>query len=399
MKNLSWKKYLALLAAICLLLGCLPVGASAGIRGDYAIVTGTATLNLRSGPGTEHAWLGRAQQNDWVQIHNESGNWYYVTIMESGLSGYMSKNFLKVASGYTSGTGINGVVANPKASQFLNLRLYPSYASPVVNIYYNGATFSTLSYSDGWYQVLMSDGATGFFREEFVYIYGGNATETATIRTFNGGKLNLRSAPDRNSSIKAQIANGRQVTVLLKGNYFWKVSVDGMDGFMDCTFLTDRVAPSVPSIPSAPSVPSTPAVRPVTNGYAIVNNPKATQYLNLRAQPTTTSKVIAQYKNGIRFEVIDYGETWCKVYGSATGNIGYMMTKYLTLYGLPAAPVKTVQNGNTYVNLRSAPSKETGAVYQRVYSGATVTVLTPGDEWTQVRYGNTVGYMMTWFLK
>ncbi|MBQ6804691.1 MAG: SH3 domain-containing protein, partial [Clostridia bacterium] len=49
--------------------------------------------------------------------------------------------------------------------------------------------------------------------------------------------------------------------------------------------------------------------------------------------------------------------------------------------------------------LRSAPSKETGAVYQRVYSGATVTVLTPGDEWTQVRYGNTVGYMMTWFLK
>ena len=101
----------------------------------------------------------------------------------------------------------------------------------------------------------------------------------------------------------------------------------------------------------------------------------------------------------MRFEVIEQGETWCKVYGSATGNIGYMMTKYLTLYGLPALPTKTVQNGNSYVNLRSAPSKQTGAVYQQVYSGAVVTVLIPGEEWTKVRYGATEGYMMTWFLK
>ena len=399
MKNLSWKKHLALLSAICLLLGCLPLSAGAAIRGDYAIVTGTPTLNLRSGPGTEYSWLGRAAENDWVQIHSESANWYHVTILESGLSGFMSKNFLKVATSNTSGLGVTGVVTNPKATQYLNLRLYPSYSSEVVGIYYNGATFTTLSHANGWYQVLMSDGSMGYFREEFVTIYG-NSAEYATVRTFNGGKLNLRTAPTATSSIQAQIANGRQVSVLLKGNLYWKVSVDGMDGYMDCTFLTQQqVTPSLPSIPSVPSTPSVPSVRPATHGYGIVDNPKATQYLNLRTQPTTASKVIGQYKNGVRFEIIDQGEIWCKVYGSASGNIGYMMTKYLNLYDLPVIPTKTVQNGNSYVNLRSAPSKETGAVYQRVYSGAVVTVLTPGDEWTMVRYGNTVGYMMTWFLK
>ena len=51
------------------------------------------------------------------------------------------------------------------------------------------------------------------------------------------------------------------------------------------------------------------------------------------------------------------------------------------------------------MNLRSAPSKASGKVYVQVPSGAAVTVLIPGDEWCQVRYAGTVGYMMTTFLK
>ena len=51
------------------------------------------------------------------------------------------------------------------------------------------------------------------------------------------------------------------------------------------------------------------------------------------------------------------------------------------------------------LNLRSAPSKTSGTIYQQVYSGATVTVVTPGDQWTQVRHGGVTGYMMTQFLK
>jgi len=401
MKKHTLKSILTLACVLCLLAGCVPAQATAADASygyqDYAIVTGTSYLNLRQGPGTEYTWLGRANENDWVRILGESGNWYYVTILESNLTGYMSKNFLtKAPASAPSGSfggAVTGVVTNPKPTQFLNLRQYPSLDAPVLGIFYNGATFQVLASFDGWHQVIIN-GQQGYFRQEYVTVQGvqgGNAI--ATIRTLNGGKLNLRNAPTyKGSTIQAQIANGRQVTVLLKGNHFWKVQVDGLTGYMDCAFLQAGAS-------SAPSQPSVPAQKPQTKGYVIVNNPKATQFLNLRAQPSTTSKVIAQYKNGIRFEVIEYGETWCKVYGSATGNIGYLMTKYVTVHGLPGTPTKTVQNGNTYVNLRSAPSKQTGDVYQKLYSGATVTVLTPGEEWTQVRYGNIVGYMMTYFLK
>ena len=361
---------------------------------DYALVSGTDTLNLRAGPGTEYAWCGSLAAGNWVGLLGESGNWYYVYLLQTGQYGYMSKNYLKRTDGGPQPAANTGVVSNPKPTQFLNLRAWPSYTAQVLGIFYNGATFTLLSSTaDGWYQVQIN-GQTGYFRKEYVQLNGSCGGQNAYIRSANGGKVNLRSAPTYSGSrIVAQYAPGTQVTVLLSSplpGAFWKVSVNGASGYMDSTFLSS-------SSPVQPVYPVDPGAKPKTFGTAVVKNPKATQKLNLRSLPSSTAKVIAQYSNGIKFDVIQAGETWTKVYGSASGNIGYFMTKYLTLSG--ASFTKTVQNGNSYVNLRSAPSKNGGKVYAQVPSGSAVTVLTPGDEWTQVRYAGTVGYMMTSFLK
>lgn len=385
MKKGFMKTAVILALALCLALSCVPALAA---YGDFAIVSGTATLNLRQGPGTQYTRIGKASEGDWVQILGQTGNWYNVQIMDTENVGYMSKNYL-----VTSASGAStGVVKNPKSTQFLNMRQYPSYSAPVTGIYYNGASFRVLSVLDGWVQVQMDGtGITGYFRQEYVSLSGGAGY--ATVSTYNGGKLNLRSAPSYGDSrIMAQIPNGTVVSVLLKGNLFWKVSVNGQDGFMDSGFLKAGGSPAPVPVPDPDPVP-------VTKGYCIVNNPRSTQYLNLRAQPSTSAKVLAQYQNGIRLEIVEPGETWCKVYGKASGNTGYVMTDYVKLYGVSASPTKTVQNGSTFVNLRSAPSQQTGAVYQRLYSGTVVTVLTPGDEWTQVRYNGQTGYMMSVFLK
>ena len=400
----SLHRFLALAACVCVFF-CTAVPAKAetpavdcaalGIY-DYALVSGTDTLNLRAGPGTEYPWCGSLAAGNWVGLLGESGNWYYVYLLHTGQYGFMSKNYLKRSdSGMTPGAN-TGVVNNPQPNQFLNLRAAPSYTAQVLGIFYNGAVFTLLSSTaDGWYQVQIN-GQTGYFRREYVRLNGSSAScQTAYIRSSNGGKVNLRSAPTyAGSRIDGQYAPGTQVTVLLSSPLpasFWKVSVNGSVGYMDSSFL------SVSSPVIQPVYPDQPGIKPATSGTAVVKNPKSTQKLNLRAMPSSTAKVVAQYKNGVRFEVLQAGETWTKVYGSASGNIGYFMTKYLTLSGVSFT--KTVQNGNSYVNLRSSPSKTSGKVYTQVPSGAAVTVLTPGDEWTQVRYGGTVGYMMTSFLK
>ncbi len=397
---------IALSASACPALAA-PVNVEHMSFADYAMVSGATALNLREGPGTEYAVLGSAAEGAWVGIRGESGSWYYVCVLSTGLFGYMSKNYLRVGESASPTPASSGVVSNPKSTSFLNLRQYPSYDAPVLGIYYNGATFTLLSAtSDGWYQVQMSSqtgtpGQTGYFRKEYVTLTGGGSGsgEVRYVRASNGGKVNLRNAPTYNgSTVIKKLSTGTPVPVLLsskaKGS-FWKVNCGGVVGYIDSNFLSTTGGGGGGGEGGGESV----GPAPVTKGTAVVNNPKASQYLNLREQPSTTANVIAKYKNGVTFQVIEAGETWTKVYGASTGNIGYFMTKYLKLNGVSSTPTKTVENGKSYVNLRSEPSKTTGCVYAQVPSGATVTVLTPGDDWTQVRYKGTVGYMMTYFLK
>ena len=412
MKTMKLRRAAALTVALALLLGAYPVHAAGllnqmGIY-DYAVVTGTEALNLRSGPGVEYDWLDRAPEGDWIGIRGESGNWYAVYVLSSGKTGYMSKNFLTRTGNGNSPSpaapaAATGVVQNPRPTSFLNLRQYPSLAAPVLGIFYNGTVFNVLSSTaDGWYQVQIN-GLTGYFRQEFVRIQSPAAggSQLMYVSAPNGGKVNLRDAPTYlGSAILSQHPTGTAVSLILgtRRGTFWKVSAGGQVGYMDSAFLSATpVTPAQPA-PGAGN-PHTPAARPVTHGTAVVHNPQARQLLNLRAQPTTTARVIAQYGNGVRFEVIEPGETWTKVYGTATGNIGYFMTRYLTLADVPASPTKQVQNNGSYVNLRSAPNTQNSTVYAQVPSGAAVTVLTPGDAWTQVRYNGTEGYMMTAFLR
>lgn len=387
-----------ILMALCLALLLSTCTASAASYGDFAIVTGSGTLNLRQGPGTEFDRLYTAKRNDWVMILGESGNWYQVMVMDNGKVGYMSKNYLSSANETTTGGQTTGVVSNPVATQYLNLRQYPSLSAPVLGIYYNGATFTVLSSVDNWYQVNIY-GQTGYFMKNYVTVASPSAQKTAVISAPNSGKTNLRSAPSMtDSTILSQYPNGTKVQVLLEGNKFWRVSVNGKVGYMDKSLLKYSASSATGSTSSGNTGTPAPAQKPTTKGYAYVNNPIATQVLNLREQASATSRVIAQYKNGVRFQVISPGEVWTKVYGSATGNVGYMMTKYLTLNGT-ASTIKTIQNGSTYVNFRSAPSVSASTVYARLYTGTPITVLTPGDQWTQIRYNGQTGYVMTQFLK
>ena len=395
----------ALLCALCLILAAAPARAEVPGVYTYATVTGTLDLNVRSGPGTEYAVIGNVPQGTVVGVLSEYGNWYQVYVPSLSMNGYMSKNYLTLTSSPSPSTPAastmpasgTGVVSNPNPSSYVNLRQSPSMSAPVLGIYYNGAVFTLLAAtSDGWYQVQIN-GNIGYFRHEYVTVNGGNpggggavppSGQTGYVYAANGKKVNLRSLPSyAGSTIIGQYPSGTPLTVLSASGAFWTVQVQGTVGYMDSTFI------------SVSGGGVSPNPRPQTRGTATVNNPRATQFLNLRAQPSTTAKVIAQYKNGTRFEVIAPGETWTKVYGSATGNVGYFMTKYLKLSGVSASPTKTVKNNGSYVNLRTAPRKVSGNVSVQVPHGATVTVLTPGDEWTQVRYGSRVGYMMTAFLK
>ncbi len=418
----------ALALALILLAAAVPARAES----VYALVTGTGNLEVRATPDSSGYILGQLPPGYWVEEIAPVGEWYYVRVVDSNLTGYVSGAYLSTAGQPGGSSGI-GVVSNPVPTQHLNLRQFPSYSAPVLGVYYNGQTCQVLSLANGWYNVVVN-GQPGYFKAEFIKL-SGDSGSVAYVHTMNGGKLNMRSAPSLSGAVIGQYAYGTQVNVILKGSTWWKVSVNGAQGFMEGSYLQTgapvitaepTAIPIDPTWPTAAPYPTYypwptavpyptyypwptavpyptampwPTSVPTAGGYCIVSNANPKAYLNLRAQPSTSAKVLAQYYNGIRLEVLEQGETWCKVYGKASGKVGYVMTKYVTLHNLPAVPLKTVSNGSSYVNLRSTPNKTGGNVRQQVPSGTQVTVLIPGDTWTKVRCGFQEGYMMTVFLK
>ncbi len=383
------KRVLTLVLALALLLSLQTSALAAG--SGYALVTNTTRLNIRSGPGMEYSIIGSVPRGGWIEVHNTYGTWAQGRVMPSGTNGYFSTSFLKMAEPGGGGVGTIAVVNNPNPTSFLNLRQSPSYSAPVLAIFYNGATGTILGESGGWYYVEIS-GMRGYFRSEFLRVSGGmNSVGTATIYSRNGGSVNLRSAPSYSSSVIGTGAPGARVTVYLKGSQFWYIGLAGTHGFMVSAFLTGGSG----STGSNPQ-PNPPVVVPSTTNAIVTNTGKS---LNLREQPNTGSRVLGSYRGETAIRVLSQGTVWSRVSVPVSGKTGYMMTRYLTLYGLPVTPTKTVTHPDrTYVNLRTRPSAS-GSVTLRVPHGSEVTILIAGGEWAQVKYRNTTGYMMTYFLK
>ncbi|MBQ7305377.1 MAG: SH3 domain-containing protein [Clostridia bacterium] len=384
------KKKLWLVLAVALML----LVASPALAEDwFGVVYNNSSVNLRQEPSQYSTWLGSYASGEWVQIHFEDGNWYYVTGPD-GKNGYMSKNYIDVN---TPRYGVVGVVSNDKPTAYLNLRAAPSYGATVVDIYYNGVPCVLLSQSNGWYHVRV-DGVDGYFREEYITRYSyAYSEEVATIVTPNNTGLNLRSGPGMNYASMGLYNGGGYAMVLQKGNGWWKVSIDGKVGYMKTDFLQDGVLKPTASQLATGSSNSTPVN--TRGAYAVVTNPKATQVLNLRAQPNTASKVLGQYRNGAKLTVLGQGTEWCQVRDSA-GNTGYMMTQFLTLHNLPTTPTMQVEHPQrTFVNLRNKPSMLLGGVLTRMPHGQTVTVLAPSSNgWVKVYYNGHTGYAVDYFL-
>lgn len=388
MKGITRWTALLLTMMLAVTLFAFPAGKARADEVRFGVTYKSDTVNLRQRPTQSSSWLGAYKKDSWMAITGESGNWYYVTAPD-GKTGYMSKNYVSVSP--VSRATI-GIVSNPKETSFLNLRQKPSYDAKVLGIYYNGVPCVILSYTNGWYNVRVN-GVTGYFREEFISKQPlPYSEEVATIVTPNNTGLNLRTGPGMGYPSQAQFRGGKYVMVLQKGEGWWKVAIDGYVGFMNVAFLREGIlSPNGAESESANTAPN-------GTGYAIVSNPRSTQVLNLRENPTTTSRVLGQYRSGTRVTVLRQGTEWCKVINSEHV-VGYMMTDYLTLHNLPATPTMKVNHPqHTFVNLRSTPSME-GSVAARIPHGSSVTVLAPGDGWVKIRYKGQTGYAVAYFLQ
>ena len=263
----------------------------------------------------------------------------------------------------------------------LNLRAEANTSSAVLGKYGWGTQVLVKDIEGDWASVNVGG------QEGYMYArYLGSEGETNATRyvATNTRGLNLRATPT--GDILGSYPRGTKVTVLSTDGAWSKVSVDGKTGYMSTQWLSS-------SKPGAPVSPSVPAV-----GYAVVNNPRDTQVLFLRREPSVSSEALGYYRNGKQVKLLEKLDGWYKV--SVDGKTGYMMAKFLKVTSSAVSGKATVinPNGNSYVNFRSGPSLN-ASVLRTVSVGKTINVLERTTDWTKAEIDGQVGYISSWFLK
>ena len=267
----------------------------------------------------------------------------------------------------------------------LNLRETASLDAKVLGQYPTGTLVEIHEKGNEWSKVTVN-GKSGYMMTR--YLSNSEKNVTATVRTNTGIGLNLREEPSLSGTILTSYKPGTQVTVLQKGHSWSRVQVDGKMGFMSTAYLNFGGSQNTS----------------VAGKVAVVNNPKATQVLNLRETASLDARVLSYYRNGAKVTILSSTGAWYKV-KTADGKVGYMMAKYLKVTSEAGDTTQTPYtakliniNGGSVVNFRKAPGMKTEII--RTYPvGTEVKVLEKGENWSKVEINNVVGYVSTYFLK
>ena len=280
----------------------------------------------------------------------------------------------------------------------LNLRDAASYSGKVLGAIPDGSVLCVFEVSGSWARVQYG-ASVGWASADLLTLSGsypgqsgGQDATAVTVSLPSGGTVNLRETASTTSRVLTTLPQGQAVTVLSNDGSWCLVQAGDIRGYIMTKYLSIGQS----------GTESTPEADAPTLGSgeveAVVQT--ASTSLNLRAQPSTSSAVLAALPRGESIVVTARGSEWSAVrYG---GVQGYVMTKYLAF---PEDEQQAQITGYATVNTASGPlnlrrQATTGSsVLMQIPKGARVGVVSRGDKWTQVIYADTAGYVMTAYLR
>lgn len=201
-------------------------------------------LNMREAPRMDGAIITSFKPGTQVTVLQKGSNWSRVEV--NGLEGFMSSQYLTSSSGGSSSAPAAGtaVVNNPRDTQVLNLRETPSLDARVLAYYRNGTQVEVIHKGTTWSEVKVN-GRHGFMMNKYLKFGASSGSVTAPVTPFeatminiNGtGIVNFRSQPRLGSNVIRTYPVGTKVTVTEKGQDWFKVTINGEEGYVSRHFL------------------------------------------------------------------------------------------------------------------------------------------------------------------
>lgn len=275
----------------------------------------------------------------------------------------------------------------------------------------------------------------------------------------NADSLYLRQSPG--GAVITTLSKGTTVAVLNNSSSWYKVSVNGKEGYVSGEYLTGTTATDVAlgtgtvkcsssvNFRSAPNTSSTSygelkngtkvnvvgvssgwykvtyngktgyihpdyitlasssagtAIAPsntVTSTTGTAGTVKCSSSVNLRSEANTSSSILAELKNGTAVTVVSTANGWCKV--TCSGKTGYIKQDYVSTTGSASNNMSAstgsaaVVKCSSTVNFRSAASTSS-TILGELKNGTAITVLSTSNGWSKVSYAGKTGYISADYL-
>lgn len=306
-------------------------GGSGLITDDY--------VNLRSGAGTGYSVVTTMMKNTKVTFTDgklTNSSWYKIKELTSNKNGYVHKSYVKAVAS-AAATTESGYVN----TDGVNFRKGAGTGNGVIKTLSKNTAFTFVSTTatNGWYNIKLSDGTTGWIYGEYVTkgtpsggSSGGTSTEnpatvTASTGHINSDYVNLRSGAGTSYSIVTTMRENTTLTLVSEteksGWYNVKLS-DGKTGWVSKTYVTiDKQANSGGSTGS-------------TTGGGSGTTDKAaghvnTDYVNLRKGAGTSYSIVTTMRENTKFTYISTtaANGWYNI-ELTDGKSGWALGDYLT---------------------------------------------------------------------
>jgi len=288
-----------------------------------------ALLNVRSGPGTNHAILGTLKHGEKLSVTDENNEWYKLTF--SGKTGYVSKTWTKADNPAPATPQTKTVYVNTQGN-VLNVRSGPGMTHAVLGTLKHGEKLSVTDENSEWYK-LAYNGKTGYVSKAWTKADNPAAaakpptspttptspTSKTVYANTPGTILNVRSGPGTSYSIIGGYKHGEKITVAEENSSWYRVVVVGRIGYINKSFVTESASGASGASGSSGSSGSSGAsssAQPATKTGTV----NSTVGLNVRSGPGTDNKILGGIAHGTKVTILEQSDGWYKIkYGAADG--------------------------------------------------------------------------------
>ncbi|WP_071597013.1 SH3 domain-containing protein [Niabella aurantiaca] len=225
-------------------------------------VTVASAVNIRKGPGTDHAVVGRIEKDQVATVLRRVNDGWASVRTDEGVKGYVASQYLEPAAGKSrseekettkiTAKKTTGQKVKVASDTYVNIRKGPGTDQAIVGQAQKDEIITlTRRVNDEWAAVRTSDGVEGYAASLYLVDPGAEpearpvakkeapAAKTETQKAIVGTGINIRKGPGTGEPVVGRAENSEIVTVTREVNDEWAAirTSEGISGYIASRFL------------------------------------------------------------------------------------------------------------------------------------------------------------------